>query len=172
MSLMGSLACLPSSTVLERLCRSTLASLFPNKESYLAHRDSVALQRVLRDLEGPREIAENFHAVLLTLRSVALGTCPKNVLNAASSISGDGVGVTDARMRFMRQIFDWFWALFRGRPANVVVNAVGQGGLTHIEASVQVRWQHFILFVVSPSEYSNSPESFSDWPTSGQTALS
>ncbi len=166
---------LPTSKQVEFLANSMLAVLFPNKASFCDHKDSVMLHHVAHDLGGDsdgEDGVEHFHRLLLTARSVAASR-PQNLVRfsenkdlmaTADEETTFVIGETDEersstgrakedRQRFVTRLTGWFWQLLERRPVNAIVGSLGQPGITHVEASVQVGNTIFLCRCIFLSKY-------------------
>lgn len=141
-SLSSKIMSIPTSRQVDFLAKSVLAALFSNKSSYYNHKDGVLLAHVAVDLpqiDGSN--VEQFHRLLLTARSVAISR-PNNLLKFSEYQKAekdlDTLSESEERNKFIAQLVKWFWMLLEGKPVNSVVGTLGQPGITHVEASVQV----------------------------------
>ena len=152
-SVMSDLIKVPASRTIEKCCKSILSCLFPSKQAYYLFKDQIVLRHVTQDLDRCEEVGvENFHRLVLTCRAIALAR-PQNLVRYAETSQVDPPAASAAaargepgkpkscveRQRFLLRLSEWFWQLLSSQPVNTATGALGQPGITHVEATVQVR---------------------------------
>ena len=126
----------------QRAARSVVSALHQSRSSCHAHTDSALLQHATQILNTPDQLGvEQFHHLVATARNIAVAR-PGNLVRFAEtqqtkSASKQSRSRSEECQKFIELLSGAFWRLLGEIPENSASPNLGQGGLTHIEVTVQ-----------------------------------
>ena len=127
----------------QRAARSVVSALHQSRTSCHAHTDSALLKHATQILNTPEHLGvEQFHHLVATARNIAVAR-PGNLVRFAETQQSKVASKQSSRSRseecqkFIELLSSAFWGLVGEIPENSASPNLGQGGLTHIEVTVQ-----------------------------------